>query len=75
MVQARPRIDSRVSESEIASADKEHCILCFNDVQYFALGSCGHTNVCAKCCLRVRLLLNDKKCTLCKKELEEVVIT
>ena len=75
MVQARPRVDSRVSEQEIASADKEHCILCFNDIQFFALGSCSHVNVCAKCALRIRLLLNDKKCTLCKQELEEVVIT
>ena len=75
MVQARPRIDSRVSEQDIAAADKEHCILCFNEIQYFALGQCGHTNVCAKCSLRIRLLMQDKKCTLCKQELEEVVIT
>ena len=80
MVQAsaasgRQRIDSRVSESDIANADKECCILCFNEIQFFALGACGHTNVCAKCCLRIRLLMNDKNCSLCKQELEEIVIT
>ena len=71
----RARIDSRVSESDIANADKESCILCFNEIQFFALGSCGHTNVCAKCSLRIRLLMNDKNCTLCKTELQEIVIT
>jgi len=75
MVQARPRVDSKVSEKEIAGADKEHCILCFNEIEFFALGSCGHSLVCAKCALRIRLLMDDQKCALCKTELEEVVIT
>ncbi len=39
------------------------------------MGSCGHTAVCAKCSLRIRLLMDDKNCTLCKKELEEIVVT
>ena len=75
MVQARPRIDSKVSEKEIAEADKESCILCFNEITFFALGSCSHTAVCAKCSLRIRLLMDDKNCTLCKQELNEIVIT
>ena len=75
MVQARPRVDSRVSEQEIANSDQESCILCFNATQYFALGSCGHKNVCAQCSLRIRLLMDDKNCTLCKQELGEVIIT
>ena len=75
MVQARQRIDSRVSESDIANADQESCILCYNEIQFFALGSCGHTNVCAKCSLRIRLLMEDKNCPLCKQELEEIVVT
>ena len=75
MVEGRPRIDSRVSEQEIAAADLESCILCFNEITFFAMGSCGHTNVCAKCSLRIRLLMGDKNCTLCKQNLEEIVIT
>ena len=49
--------------------------MCFNEVQFFALGSCGHTLVCAKCSLRIRLLMDDKHCTLCKQELAEIVVT
>ena len=71
----RGRVDSRVSEQDIAAAPKDTCVLCYNEIQYVALGSCGHTLVCAKCCLRVRLLMNDKTCSLCKQELDEIVIT
>lgn len=71
----RARVDSRVSEQDIQAASKDACILCYNEIQYIALGSCGHTLVCAKCCLRIRLLMGDKSCPLCKQELEEVVIT
>ena len=31
--------------------------------------------MCAKCSLRIRLLMKDKSCPLCKQELEEIVIT
>ena len=75
MVQARPRIDSRVSEQEIAEADKDACILCFNEINHFAMGSCGHKEVCAQCSLRIRLILDDKTCPLCKQTLDEIVVT
>ena len=77
----RPRLNSQVStvsavsEKELANADRENCILCFNEIHYVALGSCGHSLVCAKCCLRIRLLMEDKNCPLCKQELEEIVVT
>jgi len=67
----RQRIKSDVS----ADPNQESCILCFNAIQYFAVGSCNHKNVCHKCVLRVRLLMKDKKCSMCKTELEEILIT
>ena len=51
------------------------CILCHNEIKYFALGECGHTVTCAKCCLHVRMLFSDKQCVLCKIQNPEIVIT
>jgi hypothetical protein len=50
----------RISDvSEVDLSDQEHCILCFNDKQYFGLGKCNHKNVCHKCILRLRFILMD----------------
>lgn len=56
--------------SDVDLSDKEHCILCFNDMKYFALGKCNHKNVCHTCILRLRCIMNDKKCPICKTECE-----
>jgi len=69
------RVDSRVSEQELAEADTENCLLCSNPIIFVALGQCGHILVCAKCSLRIRLLMDDNNCTLCKQELSEIVVT
>ena len=39
------------------------------------MGVCGHKNVCHTCVLKARLLLKDNKCSICKTELEEIVIS
>jgi len=59
------------------SADQEdrNCILCLNEIKYFALGCCDHKNVCNTCSLRMRLILEDDQCPLCKTELDEIVIS
>jgi Zinc finger, C3HC4 type (RING finger) len=54
--------------------DMEHCILCFNDLNYFGLGKCNHKNVCHTCVLRLRLIMKDIKCPICKTSLDEVLI-
>ena len=66
---------SNVSETDLDLTDLEHCILCYNDIRYYAMGKCNHKNVCHKCCLRIRLLLKDNKCSICKTELDEIVIS
>jgi hypothetical protein len=65
----------RVSDvSEVDLSDHEHCILCFNDKRQFALGKCNHKNVCHTCILRLRFIMKDKKCPICKTECEELLI-
>ena len=43
--------------SDVSIEDKDNCILCFNELKFFALGPCGHTNVCNTCSLRMRFIL------------------
>lgn len=39
------------------------------------MGKCDHKNICHRCCIRIRLLMKDNKCSICKTELEEIVIS
>jgi hypothetical protein len=60
--------------SDLDLTDLEHCILCFNDLRFFALGKCNHKNVCHTCILRLRLIMKDNQCPICKTHLDEIVI-
>ena len=62
-------------EEQKILADKDHCILCLNELKFFALGQCDHKNVCNTCSLRLRLILEDEQCPICKADLDEIVIT
>ncbi|KAF4707632.1 hypothetical protein FOZ63_027158, partial [Perkinsus olseni] len=47
----------------------------YDDSQiYVAVGQCGHHNVCWLCALRLRWLLNDRACPMCKEELNALVL-
>lgn len=39
------------------------------------MGKCNHKQVCQKCVLRIRLIMDDKKCSICKTEMEEIIIS
>jgi E3 ubiquitin-protein ligase ZNF598 len=76
MVEApkRERAQSDVL-SDADLSDLEHCILCYNPMKFMAMGECGHKNVCCKCVLRMRLIMDDNHCSICKQEQDEIVIT
>jgi len=69
MVDARNRVQSDVSDTD------NYCVLCYNVIEFFAMGSCDHKNTCQKCSLRLRLILDDNKCSICKTELDEIIVT
>ncbi|KAF4759267.1 hypothetical protein FOZ63_029380, partial [Perkinsus olseni] len=52
----------------------EECSLCMEKLIYVAVGHCGHHNVCWLCALRLRWLLNDRACPMCKEELNALVL-
>jgi hypothetical protein len=41
-------------------------------VQVVMMGKCNHTDVCAMCGIRMRLLYHDLNCPLCKAALPQV---
>ena len=51
------------------------CLVCCEDLRVVALGACEHRSVCALCSVRLRELLADSACILCKRTLEHVVMT
>ena len=71
MVETRQRA---VSDA-FSEPDVDYCILCFNEIKYFAMGSCNHKSVCSRCVLRMRLIMDDEHCSICKNEMEEIVVS
>lgn len=57
-----------------AASNDAHCIVCCNPLKIVAFMSCGHSQVCAECCLRSRMLFKDRKCPLCKADRPEVLL-
>lgn len=49
------------------------CLVCYQEgPAYVAVGRCGHAEVCWLCAVRLRSLLRDFRCPVCKDELPEV---
>jgi len=66
------RKDSTTSDLDLS--DTNHCLLCLNDLKYFAIGTCGHNHLCNICALRLRLIIKDIACPICKENLCELYI-
>lgn len=51
------------------------CLICCKEhPKYVAVGRCGHAEVCWLCAVRMRVLLKDMRCPVCKEELEDVTL-
>ena len=51
-----------------------NCVLCFEPLGWVAKGECGHAEVCWLCALRLRWIIGDLSCPLCKVVLNEIDI-
>lgn len=58
-----------------ASDSAELCLLCADPIKYYAVGECNHTGMCSKCFMRMRMILHDKACPMCKTVLERVIVS
>jgi hypothetical protein len=55
--------------------EPEFCLLCADPIRFYAVGECNHHGICSKCSMRMRLLLDDHNCPMCKQPLERVVVS
>ncbi|CAA7400110.1 unnamed protein product [Spirodela intermedia] len=51
------------------------CVVCAESLEWVGYGSCGHREVCSTCVVRMRFVLDDRRCCLCKIESPTVFIT
>ncbi len=62
-----------MATADVPSIDESHCVLCCEDIEYSACGSCDHP-ICLKCCLKLRLLRKEYDCPVCRAQLKEVCV-
>ncbi|KAL3686666.1 hypothetical protein R1sor_009240 [Riccia sorocarpa] len=51
------------------------CAVCAEPLEWVAYGPCGHREVCFTCITRLRFVLNDKRCCICKQDCPYVYVT
>jgi hypothetical protein len=49
----------------------KNCIVCYKEVKYYSVGACDHS-VCYECSGRMRVLMEQNECPICRKSLDFV---
>ena len=49
----------------------EHCAICLNRMQIYAVGRCNHP-VCSECSTRMRILCAQNECPICRQDMPKV---
>ncbi|WOL10238.1 hypothetical protein Cni_G18992 [Canna indica] len=53
----------------------DSCAVCADSLEWVAYGPCGHREVCSTCVVRLRFVLDDRRCCICKTECPVVFVT
>ncbi|CAH8368520.1 unnamed protein product [Eruca vesicaria subsp. sativa] len=53
----------------------DSCAVCADNLEWVAYGSCGHREVCSTCVVRLRFVLGDPRCCICKSESPIIFVT
>ena len=56
-------------------ATEDLCLVCTDGLDYAGVGPCGHKDVCSRCVSRLRFVMEDNRCSLCKAEQPAVFFT
>lgn len=51
------------------------CLVCADPLEWTGVGVCGHKEICSRCVARMRFVLKDNNCVLCKQESPAVFFT
>ena len=62
-------------EAEEDETEEVVCILCADVIEFHAVGACNHHGICSKCAMRMRLLMDDRHCPMCKQPLARVIVS
>lgn len=49
-------------------ATEDCCVVCADPMDWTGFGPCGHKEACSRCVSRMRFVLGDKKCVMCREE-------
>ncbi|OQR83620.1 hypothetical protein ACHHYP_14489 [Achlya hypogyna] len=58
-----------------ANDDAECCLVCAEPFTYHAIGECNHAGICSLCSMRMRILMKDTTCPICKQNMPRVIVT
>ncbi|KAJ4782684.1 zinc ion binding/nucleic acid binding protein [Rhynchospora pubera] len=53
----------------------DSCAVCAEALEWVAYGACGHREVCSTCVVRLRFVMDDKRCCICKSDCATVFVT
>uniref|UniRef100_A0ACD5TPI1 Uncharacterized protein n=1 Tax=Avena sativa TaxID=4498 RepID=A0ACD5TPI1_AVESA len=53
----------------------DSCAVCADALEWVAYGPCGHREVCSTCIVRLRFVLEDTLCCICKTDCPSVFVT
>ena len=67
--------DQKPTRKERRPSQIEQCIICTEDIEYYAIGECGHNVCCWSCILRQRIKMGQEKCPMCKEINLKVLIS
>lgn len=76
--QLQPEVHHNINlvDEDDEAPEHQYCLICYtsNLHQERGITPCGHDSVCASCHLRLRSLLTDNKCPICKASNEQIII-
>ncbi|CAN0885241.1 E3 ubiquitin-protein ligase hel2 [Linum grandiflorum] len=53
----------------------DSCAVCADTLEWVSYGACGHREVCSTCVARLRFIIDDRRCCICKTESDVVFVT
>jgi hypothetical protein len=53
----------------------DSCAVCADALEWVAYGPCGHREVCSTCVARLRFIVGDTLCCICKTDCPSVFVT
>lgn len=72
----RSTVSKAAATAAMATIDSsDSCLVCADPLEFTGIGVCGHKEICGRCVARMRFVLKDNACVLCKTESPSVFFT